>query len=1625
MKERRFSAVSMIVAAVLSGVILFGEPVGIYTNMKPGFIDTVYAAEDSTDTDKTAETDSSSEDTSSEEESRDLNYVSEVRLFDSLSADNAKQACKDAGYILVDSDLNQGTGKDAIEDMVSSAGDGAYVYLGYKTTKNRDEAITSMKMVEMDTGYSTFDYETVEQSMSPSMAYLAEDIVAAAAEVIKNKAAGDICAEKAQEYLNLYYIPYLRNKGLGDFLIGESANVSAVTKLLKRTNPSVISYIMSALSLGVSQSSVSGYSGNLAQRIADTSESLADMKKSDYISLDSYYSDEVKDLKEALQSFSNEVEPALKTYYDNDSTLDEDFLKAYPYEAICVQVYNRLNEYTMADGTKVGSYLLALGSSSLSAKSDIREGYALVMSLSAGQLLMMRYAGLIDAVNYMDASSDAISFCDERLSTAKEKIKEVGLKETSEGIVPIYAGDNDTLYKSEVAMSDAAKRAASAKNEYHELTQFDKDMALWEEVLKWSGVVLSVSMAAYFIGALAVKAFVYFVGKEVLKRFLATTVGMIFSALGWTVKALGYNLITLVVYIVVMVIWYVTVKIKGYIDKYNPDMSEVPHFLYDVSTYKDEEGKKQTKYTLYQSTYNAHISAFYSSDSNSLPEWTDYYFTDSSDEINKAKKANAQLYNDFNAGQGKKWNGLYYTKDPDAGSPICAEDVNDIFLVKKGEYKKKISGYTAFSGLGSSNPINLNSNQYHDHVNGIYLYYRTEKTLDDPEYVMYGTDGKYVSDLIIVSEKKEKDAKAEIKMKQGDYEFMDYNLTPDNGYYTYLGYATTDNVDDAIRDIRVDVTQVENSASGGYTRGNISYGYVGKTGTGISMYQSAVKSSEKEVAEDTYMSAPGAPILADFVITDAPYKAPAGYEPVILGAGSAPYNFNTQFDSASDKNMRFIYFQPAVSYVPEGTEVEEKDDVTYVYSDTQYLAGVNTLIGHLGGGNTLKAKARALGYQVVDINVLKNHDYSNWQSFHGYFCYATTYNPYRAISDIRYFKGSAYANSIQSMAGSEDGVYLASDVYIFENDKLIDGYHGLAKSKAYTGFTEELLRLYPNYDYPYEMSESYESWQQTNLDRYFGFAARGLYTLGVDEEHPAIKASDFVIRKDATVPDGMLPIGYMTNKYSTYNYDLSVSNVYAIHFYLKREAPTRGKYISGINVASFTMPSGAKGVAKILAYKGADDSTMIQAASYGGEVLKTNIAVRPKYAWYNYLKYSNKVLKKGSGIEEKWSEVRQRNLYSFSYSAMKDSLPVAACQFSYVGVSRTDDINDAITGIIKYNVAGKEAPARINVGGVKYIKAGDRVGDYCYYYTKSANATPGVPITGLYFTKDTSDGNSGCILTAEKTDPKDLQQRLDAVDNDDDLEPYEKIIKKAEIRKDSAGLELKPQNELYGKLALDLEDTFITDIYIGKGSSYNEAAASAFNQGASFVYSYNTNMGLIGRQCADKSITANTYVSIGYDMVNENSCSDEELEEYLMMATKDILLTAGKPYDEDGFVKDGCEYYPISDISLNEGTDGKEIYMYTTMDETDKTASPICALALSRADSIPSKAGKVRYEYILTDENTRANLNDGSTALDGKKLIDTRLWLFAARLDNTVKSAAMYDITDYGRNTVRYNVSIR
>ncbi|MCR5793604.1 MAG: hypothetical protein K6G65_10575 [Lachnospiraceae bacterium] len=1649
------------IAIVLIAVLSFNQPASDYVNSSGK----AKAAETKTNPSEiqaevqTVQEEAELDDISDEEElslPENLVYVSDVRLFHAQDKDKAKNACKKAGYTLVDADLNRGTKKDAWEDFWSDEGDGAYVYLGYKTTSNRDEAITSMKMGEMETGYQSFNYDEIEANMNTGMNILAEDILVAVSETKKNMENGDIYAGKVKESLNMFYVPYMNNRGLGD-VIFDAKDVGVIARMLKRSSSVVVVNIFSYLTMGVSGSNVSGLKGNLAERIANASQKIDGMAKSEYVTLDSLYKDDVKQIRDSLKSFADIIEPSIKAYQDAGGTLSDSFIDNHTEDALNIQAYNKLNQYTMADGTGIGTYLYRLGTSTLKSKEDIRKAYPLVMAMSPGQLTMFPYTGVIDTANYLEKSSEALAAGDALMAEVRQKIKDCGLEETKDGRIPIYPGDKDTLYRAQVAMTSEAIRAASARDEYHKLTQYDKDSATWDKVMTWGNRVLVFAMAGHFLGRTAVWA----MGKMGLKWMFKTVVGRSFSTIGVPLRIAG-SIWTFVVFIVVMLVWYGINKLKDTNSYYNPDMKEVPRYMYSVEKVKGKTGKKESVYVLYTPVYNVNAN----SEVKSLPEYQEYNYKDSSSELAKKKKNNEKLISDFNAKQGKKWNALYVSKDPKAGSPICGEEIDDIFLVKQGEYNSSISGYQAYSSFGNENAVNLNSNQYSDSIGGIYLYYRTEDTLKDPEGISFKTDGKYVSDVVLICEKKEKDAKAAIKLKQGKYQFLDQNLTPNQNCFTFLGYATTENINDAIRDLRVDPVNTGNSMGGGYRRNNIGYASVGSTiptdkGHSITLYQTAVNKGETDVSKNvlskgesltkddvdennTVMSYSGAPILADFKVVDSIDKAPVGYEPIISGCGGAAFNFNTCYEKDNDKKKRYVYFQPAVSFVKSGTEVKTKKGVTYVTSDEEYVAGVQAFL--LGGkkkgrADKLKKRIKSMGYTVFDADLLNKYidreDGSN-SSLTCYLGYATTCNPFRAIGDIRYYKGTPYAKTMQYSASTTEGSFIGMDCNVFGQ--------GINPGKAYCGASDYLLfeGFGRNHNgYYTDTGERADSWQE--ISKYNFYAERELYILGADEEHPALKASDIQVSRYPSAPAGMRSISYMTDKCSRINYDISCAQD-CVHFYIKKPAEEKKKYISGIYVSTFKMGKDMSDIDKWMAIKNADDSTMLSAcAASDGEVIPTNIAVKPENAWNKILEVNIEV--KAGGEKEQYNShlVRGFTIYKHvrtrttNYDTTKKpeiTIPKEARKYSYIGVTRTDDPEEALTGIIRYKFSGSTPPNRISIGGVKYYKAGDAVGDICLYTTTSENAMPGLPITDISFDQTLALGGSGTLLSTDKTDPDNLQQQLDAIDANDDLDDFEKILKKAELRRSVVKLNCEYHNKLSGHLYVDTTDSFITDIIIGRGKNEKEAVENTINGGASYIYSFNTNLGIGNSKSAEghkKGLQFGTdsmdptkqnkvsydYICIGYNSESTWSGGD------LTYGVHDILITAGKPFQKNGFKKYGCEYIPVSDINLNSSTDGEELYMYYTFDESDKAASPIASLALAKGDSMPGGIGEYRYEYIMTDTGKKANLNLGATAVKDEVLLDTRLWLFANRYDNTVKSEALFDITDSGRKTTRMDVEIQ
>ena len=143
-------------------------------------------------------------------------YISEVKVY--LGDYSAAQA---EGFTLLTDgknpvDLNQNAGGG-----VGSKGEKA-VYLGYKTTNNKDEAITDLALMNMKGGYSTKDYDyLLETNLKSQIITLVERLLTAIDEYRENYRAGVQRAVYIHDILNKF-LDDDTGKGLGDLLLNET-----------------------------------------------------------------------------------------------------------------------------------------------------------------------------------------------------------------------------------------------------------------------------------------------------------------------------------------------------------------------------------------------------------------------------------------------------------------------------------------------------------------------------------------------------------------------------------------------------------------------------------------------------------------------------------------------------------------------------------------------------------------------------------------------------------------------------------------------------------------------------------------------------------------------------------------------------------------------------------------------------------------------------------------------------------------------------------------------------------------------------------------------------------------------------------------------------------------------------------------------------------------------------------------------------------------------------------------------------------------------------------------------------------------------------------------------------------
>ena len=992
-------------------------------------------------------------------------YISEVKTFQAKTEAEAIKLCESDGYTCAKKDLNAGTDKDA-------------VVMGYKLTENKDEAIYDIKLLHMNGGYQIKNYAEANEKLEKDNAGAGEALYEAANEFIANYQDGSPKAEQAYKGLNLFSIPEENNIGLGDFIVQDKADDNFFTKIVTRASSGALTAIANFLASGLTplekgKDQKTGKEKDIswADKVSDSPLwKILESKKTSKDELSTYdkeYGDDANAFFKQLQKFATDFENAQSAYdegeyVDNaeklsmdeavegsDEPTEEDRAMTY------VNAYNFLNEYEAYQGRPLGEFLVDIGKKT-SDKVDLRRLYPVMEQMTSAQRRMIGLVGVLPLIGCL-GENKATADAEKILNRAKAKIKE----KMGENSFSVWINTNPELADKKVAFTSDAIRLNAAQQMVSQKTEMDK----WNEakkivndVLKWINVgssvlfVLTWIAGNYGLAGLIVKTASTVVSATVTA---IATKSIAISAMvsSWT------GIFSLVILAVTILFAIISLIIDAILKSKPKEYTEMADFAVDT---KIEDGNN--------------INLIY-----------------------EAVKDNQGRIADLNAYEAQNgWLCMYTSKDERSGSPLRADANGNVFDIVYGDASTP-NGYECTSVFGQISPANCNTGAKSDDVNGIFINYRTERSIanSSPE-ANTGTQQKssgsktYYADLVLVSGKDPDIVKAKITKMKGKYQVFDQNLCADvrdkvrdEPQYTYLAYTVTGNPKLAVRDIRVATFQ-----NGGEIKfGSNSYGCAGTLG-----YPANDKNEDKSFPGDldglffTRDENAGSPIeVGKLHLVSSHSEAKAGWEPVTTFSG-LPYNFATTRISAEDDKdparLRMYSYSYTAYHTKKDNTWDNADrylyyepEVTYT-SGTKYLSGVFFGFGPdsesgVGYSGSTVSKVTQLFDKLSDlpnveepsassgVNLAQSYFYkgfvvdSNQKYMRIY--YSWTYNPYRALTDVQAFRGSPYTSHLPlflsksiSVSGKETSAsYAAASVAVQRSVDQLEIIRAISPENAY------------------------------------------------------------------------------------------------------------------------------------------------------------------------------------------------------------------------------------------------------------------------------------------------------------------------------------------------------------------------------------------------------------------------------------------------------------------------------------------------------------------------------------------------------------------------------------------------
>ena len=919
-------------------------------------------------------------------ESENEEYIKSVKLVQAKTADEAKAIFKTEGYTFLSGNLNEGTGEEG-------------VWLGYQTTTDPTEAIYDMKLMNMKGGYTLTTMEEALAAQESALSEMAQDLSYLIKEFVAAYEAGSVPAQSAYMALNFFRLEdgetdLQEQNGLGYRLVNGGLTTAELTEIILLCNADIVDSIVKILTMGIQLRG-----GNWMRKLSE---------KGPYEE-DRVYMDDEAELKRRAEQLLVVMQLYSRSYNamdkaglipdkldqnfepddgdpndngkpdDDDQTdsgeglpagmadmksLDEGRYKIYKV------VFDELAKYGYGEEQTLKDFVC-----SLEDEGSAKALYPLVSVLSDGEFAALSYGCFLEMASGAMSTVSDYDYYNELYASLTEEVSSVYL----------YAGVDKALLKDDavIGFTDAANRHMASTGEmefYEKETEWEETWDDGIRVAKCVGVAFGsiIGVSKIMAGtSMIIVSIASSVSTTAAASMKAGVLGGIIKYCSMTGSLTAIVVAAVIVALVVLVAYLMALDDE---DDNEVDWDEypMPQYIYDVKEVSFSqassdgvvtESLKRPVYVLYEGVM---------------------------DDDKRVGDLNAR------SGDASQWLGLYvsYDRQGDDAKPIKASDL----LVKTGNGELPGDDYTPLTRFGEVVAHNLNQWDEKDSVNGVFMFYKQDKTVAVDSGTTY-----YISDVYLQSG--ESSSHCIDLLRVAGYTPININLSPsltdgdlafEDPIYTYLGYKVTNNPASAIRDLRV----AYGSSQGQVKLGAVTYAECGSNGS-VTLYA-------------TKYECAGTPLLEGGlrIFTDR-FDAPAGYEPVNFFGGGSAASINVTDKGVQHKIPEYyIYFLPEKTFT-SGTSY--LGGITYVQTNEsallgplQYTEDRNEILTYLkektGKSYTASVKAQYVpimqNYSLcrAGYNSLSGADVTTSINTEGWgkdsVTFYRTYNPYRAIYDV-------------------------------------------------------------------------------------------------------------------------------------------------------------------------------------------------------------------------------------------------------------------------------------------------------------------------------------------------------------------------------------------------------------------------------------------------------------------------------------------------------------------------------------------------------------------------------------------------------------------------------------------------